>query len=67
MKHTTSVLVCATQAEAEALSRTEAKKHFGETHTTELWWGWLEQNGEFLLLVPEGTPGAVEREVQMVR
>lgn len=49
------VLKFATQAEAEARSFQEAAARLGDQHTTELWWGWIERDGEFWLLVDSDT------------
>lgn len=54
------VLRFAMQAEAEARSFEEAATRLGENHTTEFWWGWIERDGEFLLLCDPDTPGAEE-------
>lgn len=53
------VLKFQTLADAQARSRTEAAKHI-ENHTTELWWGAVKCGAEYWLVVPEGTPDAVE-------
>jgi hypothetical protein len=57
------VLKLATQEQAEARSFQEAAAHLGDKHTTELWWGWIERNGQFWLLCDEGTEGAEEAPV----
>lgn len=54
------VLKFNSQAEAEARSFQEAATRLGEAHTTELWWGWVERDGEFWLLCDQDTEGAVE-------
>ena len=54
------VLKFATQQEAEARSFEEAKVRLGSNHTTELWWGWIERDGEFWLACDPDTEGAVE-------
>lgn len=52
------VLKFPTRQAAEARSFQEAAAHLGSEHTTELWWGWIERDGEFWLLCDAGTPGA---------
>lgn len=44
---------------AQARSRAEAAKHI-ENHTTELWWGAVKCGAEYWLVVPDGTPDALE-------
>lgn len=51
-----------TQQEAEARSFQEAADRLGAAHTTELWWGWIERDGQFWLLCDAGTVGAEEVE-----
>jgi hypothetical protein len=52
------VLKFATREQAEARSFQEAATRLGASHTTELWWGWIERDGQFWLLCDEGTLGA---------
>jgi hypothetical protein len=47
-----------TREEAEARSFAEAAARLGDNHTTELWWGWVERDGEYWLLCDAGTEGA---------
>lgn len=44
---------------AQSRSRAEAAKHI-ENHTTELWWGAVKCGAEYWLVVPDGTPDALE-------
>ncbi len=52
------VLKFATREQAEARAFQEAAARLGDLHTTELWWGWIERDGQFWLLCDAGTPGA---------
>lgn len=54
------VLQFNTKAEAEKRSFDEAALRLGADHTTELWWGWIEKNGKFYLLVDEDTENAIQ-------
>lgn len=59
------VLKFATQAEAEARSFQEAANRLGESHTTELWWGWVHRPDDALpywLLCEPDTEGAIDTE-----
>lgn len=49
-----------TAEEAEARSFQEAAIRLGDDHTTELWWGWIERDGQFWLLCDADTEGAEE-------
>ena len=51
-----------TKEEAEARSFQEAAARLGDDHTTELWWGWIERDGQFWLLCDPDTEGAEEIE-----